>query len=83
MDGGRARKVVGVGARAFIVLLQGLDANDPLFLQVEAATASVLRKPIQEPLPAAGRTRGAGTTDDVGVQRQSTLASSTGGDGAP
>jgi len=40
-----ARKVVGVGSvgtRAFIALLQGRDANDPLFLQVKEATASVL-----------------------------------------
>ncbi len=40
-----ARKVVGVGSvgtRAFIVLLQGSDAHDPLFLQVKEATASVL-----------------------------------------
>ena len=40
-----ARKVVGVGSvgtRAFIVLLQGRDANDPLFLQVKEATSSVL-----------------------------------------
>ena len=40
-----ARKVVGVGSvgtRAFIVLLQGRDANDPLFLQVKEATTSVL-----------------------------------------
>ena len=40
-----AHKVVGVGsvgARAFIVLLQGRDHNDPLFLQVKEATASVL-----------------------------------------
>jgi uncharacterized protein (DUF2252 family) len=40
-----ARKVVGVGsvgARAFIVLLQGRDQQDPLFLQVKEATASVL-----------------------------------------
>ena len=40
-----AHKVVGVGsvgARAFIVLLQGRDQNDPLFLQVKEATASVL-----------------------------------------
>jgi uncharacterized protein (DUF2252 family) len=42
---GMARKVVGVGsvgARAFIVLLQGRDENDPLFLQVKEARASVL-----------------------------------------
>jgi uncharacterized protein (DUF2252 family) len=40
-----ARKVVGVGSvgtRAFIVLLLGRDAQDPLFLQVKEATASVL-----------------------------------------
>jgi len=40
-----ARKVVGVGSvgtRAFIVLLQGRDAQDPLFLQVKEATSSVL-----------------------------------------
>ena len=40
-----ARKVVGVGSvgtRAFIVLLEGRDAQDPLFLQIKEATASVL-----------------------------------------
>jgi uncharacterized protein (DUF2252 family) len=40
-----AHKVVGVGsvgAQSFIVLLQGRDAHDPLFLQVKEATASVL-----------------------------------------
>jgi uncharacterized protein (DUF2252 family) len=40
-----ARKVVGVGSvgtRAFIVLLQGRDQDDPLFLQVKEATTSVL-----------------------------------------
>jgi hypothetical protein len=40
-----ARKVVGVGSvgtRAFIVLLEGRDERDPLFLQVKEATASVL-----------------------------------------
>ena len=42
-----ARKVVGVGSvgtRAFIVLLQGRDARDPLFLQIKEATASVLEE---------------------------------------
>ncbi len=37
-----ARKVVGVGSvgtRAFMVLLQGRDSADPLFLQVKEATA--------------------------------------------
>ena len=40
-----ARKVVGVGSvgtGAYIVLLQGRDEQDPLFLQVKEATASVL-----------------------------------------
>ena len=40
-----AHKVVGVGSvgtRAFIVLLQGRDQRDPLFLQVKEASASVL-----------------------------------------
>jgi uncharacterized protein (DUF2252 family) len=40
-----ARKVVGVGSvgtRAYIVLLQGRDQLDPLFLQVKEATAPVL-----------------------------------------
>jgi uncharacterized protein (DUF2252 family) len=40
-----ARKVVGVGSvgtRAYIVLLQGRDPGDPLFLQVKEATSSVL-----------------------------------------
>jgi uncharacterized protein (DUF2252 family) len=40
-----ARKVVGVGSvgtRAYIVLLQGRDQQDPLFLQVKEATPSVL-----------------------------------------
>ncbi|MFI1703419.1 DUF2252 domain-containing protein [Streptomyces griseoruber] len=40
-----ARKVVGVGSvglRCFIVLLAGRDADDPLFLQIKEARASVL-----------------------------------------
>ena len=40
-----AHKVVGVGSvgmRAFILLLQGRDQGDPLFLQAKEATASVL-----------------------------------------
>ncbi|MHA7207849.1 DUF2252 domain-containing protein [Arthrobacter sp. MDT1-65] len=46
-----ARKVVGVGSvgtRAFIVLLQGRDQQDPLFLQVKEATRSVLEDHLQE-----------------------------------
>jgi hypothetical protein len=34
--------VGSVGTQAFIVLLQGRDQKDPLFLQVKEATASVL-----------------------------------------
>jgi len=40
-----ARKVVGVGSvgtRAWMVLLQGRDDHDPLFLQIKEATRSVL-----------------------------------------
>ncbi len=40
-----ARNVVGVGSvgtRAYIILLQGRDQRDPLFLQVKEATRSVL-----------------------------------------
>jgi uncharacterized protein (DUF2252 family) len=36
--------VGSVGTRAFIVLLEGRDAHDPLFLQVKEATASVLEE---------------------------------------
>ena len=68
-----ARKVVGVGSvgtRAFIVLLQGRDARDPLFLQVKEATASVL----EDYLPKSryrqhGRAGRAGAADDAGRQR--------------
>ena len=46
-----ARKVVGVGSvgtRAFIVLLEGRDENDPLFLQVKEANPSVLEPYLQK-----------------------------------
>ena len=42
-----ARKVVGVGSvgtRGFIVLLEGRDRDDPLFLQIKEATSSVLEE---------------------------------------
>jgi uncharacterized protein (DUF2252 family) len=42
-----ARKVVGVGSvgtRGFIVLLEGRDRDDPLFLQVKEASDSVLEE---------------------------------------
>src|SRR5262245_31565547 len=46
-----ARKVVGVGSvgtRSYIVLLQGRDRDDPLFLQVKEATTSVLEGPVRK-----------------------------------
>lgn len=46
-----ARKVVGVGSvgtRAWIVLLLGRDANDPLFLQAKEAGPSVLEPYVEE-----------------------------------
>ncbi|MET8164647.1 DUF2252 domain-containing protein [Streptomyces sp. NPDC005329] len=42
-----ARKVVGIGSvgtRCFIVLLAGRDTDDPLFLQIKEARASVLEE---------------------------------------
>ena len=45
-----ARKVVGVGSvgtRAYVVLLEGRDENDPLFLQVKEAGASVLERYVE------------------------------------
>ena len=58
-----ARKVVGVGSvgtRAFMVLLEGRDDEDPLFLQVKEATRSVLEDHLPNsrfphPGPAGGR----------------------------
>ena len=45
-----ARKVVGVGSvgtRAYVVLLEGRDESDPLFLQVKEAGASVLERYVE------------------------------------
>jgi uncharacterized protein (DUF2252 family) len=54
-----ARKVVGVGSvgtRAWVVLLQGRDAGDPLFLQVKEASASVLEPYLgRDPTPNNGQ----------------------------
>ena len=53
-----ARKVVGVGSvgtRAFMVLLQGRDSDDPLFLQVKEATSSVLESHLKKSAYAPGR----------------------------
>ena len=68
-----ARKVVGVGSvgtRAFIALMDGRDGQDPLFLQVKEATASVL----EDHLPAskyndAGERVVAGPAADAGRER--------------
>jgi uncharacterized protein (DUF2252 family) len=65
-----ARKVVGVGSvgtRAFIVLLQGRDTGDVLFLQAKEATRSVL----EDHLPAS---RYAGSGERV-VQGQRLMQS--------
>jgi uncharacterized protein (DUF2252 family) len=46
-----ARKVVGVGSvgtRCYVLLMQGVDGNDPLMLQFKEATASVL-EPYTQP----------------------------------
>jgi uncharacterized protein (DUF2252 family) len=63
------RKVVGVGSagtRAFIVLLQGRDQDDPLFLQLKEASASVL----EDHLPASRRAVAAtGTGSRPGPRR--------------
>jgi uncharacterized protein (DUF2252 family) len=45
-----ARKVVGVGSvgtRAYVVLLEGRDRDDPLFLQVKEAGTSVLERYVE------------------------------------
>jgi len=45
-----ARKVVGVGSvgtRAYVVLLEGRDRDDPLFLQVKEAGTSVLERHVE------------------------------------
>ena len=68
-----ARKVVGVGSvgtRAWIVLMLGRDANDPLFLQLKEAQASVLepflgKSAFAKPRPAGRR----GPAADAGRQR--------------
>jgi len=52
-----AHKVVGVGSvgtRCWVVLLQGRDADDPLFLQIKEAQPSVLAPYAPAPLPASG-----------------------------
>ena len=68
-----ARKVVGVGsvgARAWIVLMLGRDENDPLFLQLKEAQASVLepflgQERVRQARPASRR----GPATDAGRHR--------------
>ncbi|MBV9994849.1 MAG: DUF2252 family protein [Caulobacteraceae bacterium] len=53
-----ARKVVGVGSvgtGCWVVLFQGLDAGDPLFLQIKEAQASVLADHVKTPLRVANQ----------------------------
>ena len=68
-----ARKVVGVGSvgtRAFIALLQGRDEQDPLFLQVKEATASVLEDHLpRSRYQSTRRARGQGPAHDAGRKR--------------
>jgi uncharacterized protein (DUF2252 family) len=55
-----ARKVVGVGSvgtRCWVILLRGVDAGDPLFLQVKEAQTSVLAPYFKDPLPYADEGR--------------------------
>ena len=52
-----AHKVVGVGSvgtRCWVVLLQGRDTEDPLFLQIKEAQPSVLSPYAPAPLPTSG-----------------------------
>lgn len=49
-----ARKVVGVGSvgtGCWVILLQGIDSDDPLFLQVKQAQTSVLAPYVEGKLP--------------------------------
>jgi uncharacterized protein (DUF2252 family) len=49
-----ARKVVGVGSvgtGCWVILLQGIDSDDPLFLQVKEAQPSVLQPHVDSKLP--------------------------------
>ena len=59
-----ARKVVGVGSvgtRAYIVLLEGRDRDDPLFLQVKEAGASVLERYLESNTYGTTSTTGTGS----------------------
>ena len=67
-----ARKVVGVGSvgtRAWVVLLRGRDAHDPLLLQAKEAQASVLEPYVGASASRPRATRRHGSTDDAVQQR--------------
>ena len=72
-----ARKVVGVGSvgtRCWIVLLLGRDGDDPLFLQIKEAQASVLepylgKSAVREPRPARRRRPAADAGDERHLPR--------------
>ena len=66
-----ARKVVGVGSvgtRAWIALLLGRDEEDPLFLQLKEAEASVLEEFLGERVREPRRARRGRTAGDAGEQ---------------
>jgi uncharacterized protein (DUF2252 family) len=68
-----ARKVVGVGSvgtRAWILLLQGVDEGDPLFLQVKEVGESVLARYS----PAPGSCRPRATSSWAGIVRTGSTA---------
>ena len=55
-----ARKVVGVGSvgtGCWVILLQGIDSDDPLFLQVKQAQASVLAPYVDDKLRSSNQGR--------------------------
>jgi uncharacterized protein (DUF2252 family) len=67
-----ARKVVGVGSvgtRAYVVLLEGRDPDDPLFLQVNEASASVLEGYVKSNTRAPRTPRRGRAAADAGRER--------------
>ena len=67
-----ARKVVGVGSvgtRCWIALLQGRDEQDPLFLQVKEAEASVLEPFVPASMKPRGGTQNQGARVVTGQRR--------------
>jgi len=55
-----ARKVVGVGSvgtSCWVILMEGMDAGDPLILQVKEARPSVLAAHVRKPIPVSNEGR--------------------------